>query len=105
MPEVWTIERSTMAHREAFDQRLMELMKRSPKYHEEWLTITSGQRSLTPTGIRAVLWSMDEDGVISRAELTEMLDQLDNEVLPPLPCYRSSSVPSHPFTSVEQIRG
>jgi hypothetical protein len=69
-----------MAHREAFDQRLMALMTRAPHYHEEWLTITPGPRALTPTGIRAVLWSMAEEGVISRAELTEMLDQLDHEV-------------------------
>jgi hypothetical protein len=94
-----------MAHREACEQRLMALMQRSPHYHEEWLAITSGQRSLTPTGMRAVLWSMADEGIISQAELTEMFDQLDQEISPPLPCDRSSRVPSHPGTSGAPIRG
>jgi hypothetical protein len=69
-----------MAHREACEQRLMALMQRSPHDHEEWLTITSGPRALTPTGMRAVLWSMADEGVISPAELTEMFEQLDTEM-------------------------
>ena len=40
-------------------------------------TMTQGQCSITPMGLRTLLWSMHEDGVISPAELTEMLAQLD----------------------------
>jgi hypothetical protein len=42
------------------------------------LTITHGQLVVTPAGIRAFLWSMQEQGLIARAERTGMLDQLDD---------------------------
>jgi hypothetical protein len=73
-----------MAYRQEFEQRLRALMQRSPHDHAAWLTMTSGPRTLTPTGLRAILWSMADDGVISPAELTELLEQLDQEVSPPL---------------------
>jgi hypothetical protein len=72
-----------MAQRETFEQRLMALMQRSPTYYEAWLTSTSGPHALTPTGLRAVLWSLADEGVISPAELTELLDQLEQEGAPP----------------------
>jgi hypothetical protein len=73
-----------MAPRETFEPRLMALLTRSPQYHEEWLRITSGPGALTPTGLRVVLWSMADEGIISPAELTELLAQLEQEGAPPL---------------------
>jgi hypothetical protein len=69
-----------MAQRETFEQRLMALIKRSPQYHEAWLRISSESRALTPTGLRVILWSMADEEIISPAELTELLAQLDQEV-------------------------
>ena len=66
-----------MTYREEFEQLLMQVMRRSPKHYAGWLTMTQGQHSITPMGLRTLLWSMREDEAISPAELTEMLAQID----------------------------
>jgi hypothetical protein len=56
----------------------MAFIARHPAHDEEWLTITHGQLAVTLAGIRAFLWSMQEQGTIARTECTEVLDQLDD---------------------------
>jgi hypothetical protein len=56
----------------------MDFIKRHPEHDQEWLTVQQGQLAVTPANIRAFLRSMQEEGVVSRAELTTMLDQLDD---------------------------
>jgi hypothetical protein len=51
-----------MTHCEEFEQLLMQVMRRSPKHYAGWLTMTQGQHSITPMGLRTLLWSMHEDG-------------------------------------------
>jgi hypothetical protein len=65
-----------MAHHEIFEQQLIEVLQRSSKHYMGWLTATQEHPSITPMGLRTLLWSMREDGVISQAELTAMLAQL-----------------------------
>lgn len=65
-----------MAHHEIFEQPLIEVLQRSSKHYMGWLTATQEHPSVTPMSLRTLLWSMREDGVISRVELTAMLAQL-----------------------------
>jgi hypothetical protein len=55
-----------------FDQRLMDFIKRHPEHDQEWLTVQQGPLAVTPANIRAFLRSMQEESVVSRAELTTM---------------------------------
>jgi DNA-binding MarR family transcriptional regulator len=48
----------------------MDFIKRHPEHDQEWLTVQQGQLAVTPANIRAFLRSMQEAGVVSRAELT-----------------------------------
>jgi hypothetical protein len=66
-----------MVNREEFTQQLIEVMQRSPKHYVGWVTMTHGHRSVTPMGVRVLLWSMREDRIITQVELTEMLAQLE----------------------------
>jgi hypothetical protein len=75
--ELWKIERSTMARREAFEQQLIEVLQRSSKHYMGWLRATLEDPSITPMSLSTLLWSMREDGLISRAELAAMLARLD----------------------------
>ena len=67
----------TMAHREESEQRLIEVLQRSSKHYMGWLRTTQEEHSITPMSLCTLLWSMRADGVISPAELTEMLAHLD----------------------------
>jgi hypothetical protein len=75
--EVRKIERKTMVRREAFERRLIEVLQRSSKHYMGWLRATLEHPSITPMSLCTLLWSMREDGVISRAELAAMLARLD----------------------------
>ena len=66
-----------MAHHEAFEQRLIEVLQRSSKHYMGWLRTTQDQCLITPMGLCTLLWSMREDRLISQVELTEMLAQLE----------------------------
>jgi hypothetical protein len=50
----------------------MDFIKRHPEHDQGWLTVQQGQLAVTPADSRAFLRSMQEAGVVSRAELTTM---------------------------------
>ena len=65
-----------MAHHETFEPRLIEVLQQSSKHYIGWLRATLEHSSITPMSLCTLLWSMREDGVLSRVELTALLARL-----------------------------